>query len=266
MHWHGTRLNNRRAPTVAWLCFAPMAKFFYFSIRHLPPAITARTFSGVRCGAAEEVAMARACDVRSIQPVLVEQPRPIASAGTTSFVWSPGKIRVLAVFLLTAAMPAAAGFAASVPAEKWLCLAWAVGVVLLMQGLSRRASSGAVVLSVDQRGIFDRRLMSRRIEWQEIDAICPVNTDRNHTVDIKLRWPKTTLAGTRWWVRIGAPCQIGYGVPAVTISMLLLQGNVSELLDAVAQYRPDLLHHLYRASRYGVLRWTFDSYAITGSL
>jgi len=194
--------------------------------------------------------MARASDVSAIQPVLVEQPRPIGCPGATSFVWSPAKLRVAALLLLGAASPAAAGFAASGPAEKWLCLAWAVGIVLLMQGLSRRASSGAVVLSVDQRGIFDRRLMARRIEWQEIDAIYPVNTDRNHTVDIKLRWPKTTLAGTRWWVRIGAPCQIGYGVPAVTISMLLLQGNVSELLDAVAQYRPDLLHHSNRGRRF----------------
>jgi len=194
--------------------------------------------------------MARGCDARPIRRVLLAQPQPNARLGTSSFVWSPAKIRVLALLLLGAAMPAAAGFAASVPAEKWLCLAWAVGVVLLMQGLSRRASSDAVVLSVDQRGIFDRRLMSRRIEWQEIDAIYPVNTDRNHTVDIKLRWPKTTLAGTRWWVRIGAPCQIGYGVPAVTISMLLLEGNVSELLDAVAQYRPDLLHDSNRASRF----------------
>jgi hypothetical protein len=198
----------------------------------------------------KEVAMARASDVKSIQRVLVEQPRPIRSPVTTSFAWSPGKIRVAALVLLGAATPAAAGFAVSVPFEKWLCLTWVVGVVLLMQGLSRRASSRAVVLSVDQHGISDRRLMSRRIEWQEIDAIYPVDTDRNHTVDIKLRWPKTTLAGTRWLIRIGALCQTGYGVPAVTISMLLLEGTVSELLEAVAQYRPDLLHHSNRGRRF----------------
>ena len=34
-----------------------------------------------------------------------------------------------------------------------------------------------------------------------------------------------------------------YGVPVVIISMLLLKGNVSKVLDAVAPYRPDLLHH-----------------------
>ena len=37
-------------------------------------------------------------------------------------------------------------------------------------------------------------------------------------------------------------CQVGCGVPAVTINMVLLEGNVSEMLDAIARYRPDLLH------------------------
>jgi len=104
-------------------------------------------------------------------------------------------------------------------------------------------------LSVDQRGILDRRLMARRIEWQEIGAICPVDANRSHTVDIRLRWPRTTLDQTRWLVRIGALCQIGYGVPAVTLSMLLLDGDVSELLEAVAEYRPDLLHYVNRAAQ-----------------
>ena len=112
-----------------------------------------------------------------------------------------------------------------------------------MQGLSRRANDGAVVLSVDRRGILDHRLISRHIAWQEIKAIWPVNADRNHTIDIELRWPETTLRDTRWSVRVGAYCQMGYGVPAVTISMLLLDGSVSDLLNAIAQYRPDLLDY-----------------------
>jgi hypothetical protein len=86
-------------------------------------------------------------------------------------------------------------------------------------------------------------LISRPIAWQEIKAIWPVNADRSHTIDIELRWPKTTLRDARWSVRVGAYCQIGYGVPAVTISMLLLDGGVSDLLNAIAQYRPDLLDY-----------------------
>jgi hypothetical protein len=58
-----------------------------------------------------------------------------------------------------------------------------------------------------------------------------------------------TLRETRWPVRIGAYCQMGYGVPAVTISMLLLDGNVSEMLEAIAQYRPDLLHDTNRGTQ-----------------
>ena len=159
-------------------------------------------------------------------------------------MWSLARIRIACLILLGAATPAAVGFAVS--STIWLCLAWLVGVAILIHCLSRRASSDTVVLSIDQRGILDRRLMPRHIEWHEIEAICPVDPNRNHTVDIKLRWPEITLAGTRWPARMGAYCQLGYGVPAVTISMLLLEGNVSEMLDAVARYRPDLLHHTNR--------------------
>ena len=192
------------------------------------------------------VAMERASYAKSVPRDLVERAQPIRQAGGTSFMWSLVKIRIACLVLLGAAMPATAGFAVSVSSVKWLCLAWLVGVAILIHRLSRRASADTVVLSIDQRGILDHRLMLRHIEWHEIEAICQVDPNRSHVVDIKLRWPKITLAETRWSVRIGAYCQLGYGVPAVTISTLLLEGNVSEILDAVAQYRPDLLHHADR--------------------
>jgi hypothetical protein len=196
----------------------------------------------------EVVAMVRAPHAKSVQRGVVEPPQSIRQAGGISFMWSLAKICIACRVLLGAATPAAAGFAVSVPLVKWFCLAWLVGVAFFMHRLSRCASADTAVLSVDQRGILDRRLMSRRIEWQEIEAICPVDANRNHVVDIELRWPKITLAETRWSVRIGAYCQIGYGVPAVSISMLLLEGNVSEMLEAVVKYRPDLLHHTNRTA------------------
>jgi hypothetical protein len=193
-----------------------------------------------------EITMVQAHGIRSAWHDVVEDPQQIGHAGGTSFVWSLAKIRSAALILFGAATPALVGFTFPNPFMHWLCLVWLLGVALLMHGLSKRASDDTVVLSVDQRGILDRRLMARHIEWQEIEAICPVDTDRSHTVDIRLRWPRATLDQTRWLVRIGAHCQIGYGVPAVTISMLLLAGDVSELLDAVAEYRPDLLHRVNR--------------------
>src|SRR5215831_13365422 len=204
--------------------------------------------SGTTSGAQAEVTMVQAHRRRSAWHDVVEDPQKISHAGGASFVWSLPKIRIAALILFGAATPALVGI--TLPTfMQWLCLVWLLGVALLMHGLNRRASDDSVVLSVDQRGILDRRLMARRIEWQEIGAICQVDTDRSHTLDIRLRWPRTTLDQTRWLVRIGALCQIGYGVPAVTFSMLLLDGDVSELLEAVAEYRPDLLHYVNRAAQ-----------------
>ena len=168
--------------------------------------------------------------------------QPLLQDGSIHFRPSLAKIRVASLFALAAAMPAMAGFLGSAPFLRWICLAWLAAVALVLHFLSKRSVADSIVLSIDERGIHDRRLMPARIEWQEIEAICPVDTSRSHVVDIRLRYPELTLANTRWPVRIGAYCQIGYGVPAITISLLLLEGSVSEVLHAVAQYRPDLLH------------------------
>jgi hypothetical protein len=178
-----------------------------------------------------------------------EPPRPACEADLGYFTWSLAKIRIAAVILLAAALPAAGAFFVAGTGVRVVCVAWLAGIALLMNDLVRRSRAEMVVLSVDQYGILDRRLMPRRIAWQEIAQIYPVETDRNQTVDIALRWPKVTLGETRWPVRIGACCQMHCGVPAVSVSMLLLDGNVSDLLDVVALYRPDLLHASNRTSR-----------------
>jgi hypothetical protein len=189
--------------------------------------------------------MVRASHASSVER-LVERQVLVPQVGRGTFAWSLAKIRIASLVLVGAAIPAVAGFAVPVPGVQWICVASLAAVAFLMSGLSRRALADAVVLTVDQYGILDRRLMPRRIAWQEIKAIYPVDTERSHTVDIELRWPKTTLRKTRWPVRVGAYCQIAYGVPALTISMLLLDGSVSDLLDAIAQFRPDLLDYTNR--------------------
>ena len=161
-------------------------------------------------------------------------------------MWSLAKLRIASLVLLAAATPAVAAFAVSAPVVRWLCLVWLVAIAYFMHCLSRRACDRDIVLLVDQRGIFDRRVMPRPIAWQEMAAIYPVDTDRCCVIDIALHWPKITLGKTRWPVRMGAYCQIAYNVPAVSISMLLLEGSVAEVLAAVARYRPDLLHHSNR--------------------
>lgn len=165
------------------------------------------------------------------------------------FAWSHAKMRRAGVALFGCALPALAGCGVSALWLKALCLAWLISVACLLHALGRRIRNGAVVLSVDRRGIFDRRLLSRPIGWQEIEGSCRVDIERGHVVDFRLRWPEITLRDTRWAVRVGAYCQQAYGVPAISINMLLLEGTACDLLRAVAQYRPDLLHCENRAGQ-----------------
>lgn len=159
-----------------------------------------------------------------------------------ALTWSHFKIRVACLVILGATLPAVVCFAFTGSFGKWLSLVWLAGIALLMHGLSKRACADEVVFAVDRRGIIDHRLMPRHIEWHEIEAVTPVDPRRSHVVEIKLRWPQITLAGTRWPVRIGAYCQLRCGIPAVTVNLMLLDGNVCTVLEAVARYRPDLLH------------------------
>ena len=157
------------------------------------------------------------------------------------FSWSIEKLRVAAFVLVAAALPAAILAMASAAAVRVLGLAWLFAIARLAHGIAHRATSGTAVLMIDQSGILDLRLMSRRIGWHEIKTIFPVNLDRSRVVDLGLRWPGSTLAGTRWLTRLGAIVQETFGVPAITISMLLLDGQVADLLAAIARYRPDLV-------------------------
>jgi hypothetical protein len=158
------------------------------------------------------------------------------------FSWSIEKLRFAALVLVATALPAAIlALTPSVAAVRVLGLAWLFAIARLARGISRRASFGTAVLMIDHSGILDSRLMPRRIGWHEIEMVFPVNLDRGRVIDLSLRWPDTTLAGTRWLTRIGAVLQQAYGVPAITISMLLLDGQVADLLAAIARYRPDLL-------------------------
>lgn len=165
-----------------------------------------------------------------------------------SFGWHVAKLRLASLILASLVMPTGVGFALSGPAGRWFFLTALVSVAALMLGLVRRCDPATVVLSIDHRGILDRRLMARRIAWQEIAAVCRVDVRRSQVVDLVLSWPDDTLRGTPWLVRIGGPCQTGFDVPAVTISMLLLDGSVGDALHAIAMHRPDLLHKTNRGS------------------
>jgi hypothetical protein len=158
------------------------------------------------------------------------------------FSWSIEKLRFAALVLAATALPAAILALSPSPAVvRVLGLTWLFAIARLAHGIARRSTFGTAVLMIDQSGILDLRLMPRRIGWHEIETVFPVNIDRSRVVDLSLRWPGITLAGTRWLTRLGAIVQQAQGVPAITISMLLLDGRVADLLAAIARYRPDLV-------------------------
>jgi hypothetical protein len=165
-----------------------------------------------------------------------------------SFGWSLAKLRLAALILASLLLPTTVGFALSGPMGRWFFLTGLLGVATLMNGLARRCDPATVVLSIDHRGILDRRLMSRRIAWQEIAWVYPVDVRRSQVIDLVLCRPDVTLRGAPWQVRIGGPCQSGFGVPAITISMLLLDGSAGDALHAIGMHRPDLLHKTNRGS------------------
>src|SRR5262245_42461134 len=171
---------------------------------------------------------------------MVPGTSPLTSS-SLSFSWSLEKLRFIALVLAAADLTAANLALASAPAVRVVGLPLLFAIACLAQGIARRATSEEAVLMIDQGGILDLRLMPRRIGWHEIETIFPVNINRSRVVDLSLRWPDVTLSGTRWLTRLGAILQQAYGVPAITISMLLLDGQVADLLAAIARYRPDLV-------------------------
>jgi hypothetical protein len=162
--------------------------------------------------------------------------------GDTQFGWSQPKIGSLALSGAATLLPTAFFFAVSTPLMALACLTWLAGIARTLCALDRYMRDDGEVLSIDEHGILDRRVMSRRISWQEIAGICHTDTARSRVVDIMLRWPHETLAEARWRARLGAYIQTGYGVPALTINMILVDGTVSDVLAAIARHRPDLLH------------------------
>ena len=135
--------------------------------------------------------------IDALSQAQADRPQVEFDAVRTCFPWSTKKMRVAALILFGLALPAVAGDPVAGTQARWLFLTWLSCVAMFLTRLARRAKAKTIVLTVDGRGIFDRRLMSIPIAWQEIEAVCPADPNRSHVVDLRLRWPATTLAETR---------------------------------------------------------------------
>ena len=118
----------------------------------------------------------------------------------------------------------------------------ALAVMLyLAHGLACRAISQAPVVTIDVLGITDRRLGTRRIHWQEIAMFVPTDLGRSKAIEFFLVQPaRARILGGRS-LRLGGWLQRRLGLPAATISLLLLDAKAAEIASAVAEFRPGLL-------------------------
>ena len=176
-----------------------------------------------------------------VRPQPFEGARAMGAAGETSFSWSLPKLRSASLVLVGSAMPAVAGMALSENSIKWLCVAWLACIALLLQSLSRRALANALVLSVDHYGILDRRLMTTHFGWHKIEGIYATNIGGSGVVEVELCGPLIPRDEYQWPVRT-------YDARVITISMLFLEGGVSDFLHAVSRYRPDLVRYRMRSA------------------
>jgi hypothetical protein len=108
-------------------------------------------------------------------------------------------------------------------------------------GLFARAIERRPIVRIDARSILDARLLPRPIEWWEIASFYPVDVGRSHVVELRLRDPHRTLAAARSHMRLGLDWHRSLDLPHVCISLLLLEGSVTDVLAAIQRHAPHLL-------------------------
>jgi hypothetical protein len=82
--------------------------------------------------------------------------------------------------------------------------------------------------------------MTTRLEWHKIEGIYATNLNRGGVVEVGLCGPPMPVDEIEW------PGPM-YDARVITISMLFLEGGVSDFLHAVGRYRPDLVHYKMRS-------------------
>jgi hypothetical protein len=104
------------------------------------------------------------------------------------------------------------------------------------------------VVRIDGRGILDTRLLPRPIEWWEIEFLYPVDLSRSRVVELQLRHPHRTLAEAPWHTRLGLDWHRQLDLPHVCISLLLLDGTATDVIDAIRCHAPHLVRRAERVN------------------
>jgi hypothetical protein len=157
------------------------------------------------------------------------------------FYWSARALRVTALAvagLTVAALPAVMAEPAGL---RVLGVLWLTMMIALAHGLACRARTCDPVVTIDALGITDRRLLARRVYWQDIAAFDRTDLERAQTIEFFLKRPELMVPGCRLGLRIGAWLQWRLGLPAATINLILIDASATDVARAVAEFRPGLL-------------------------
>lgn len=176
-----------------------------------------------------------------------DQSIPIASRSTV-LLYCRRKLRTAAMVTLAATVPAFAAVLSTHTAVQLLALAYLVLLVLACDRLKSLAQVQRSAVVVSDYGI-SLAAQGLQLRWQDVKRISEVRTLSAKAIDIELRWPEAFRDHASRSVRFGAWCQHALKLPAITLSLWLLDAGAETFIDAVGLHRPDLLHVNNRAAR-----------------
>ena len=158
-----------------------------------------------------------------------------------NFRWDIGKVRLIGVGVTVVAAVGLFMLFQDDYGVKALGLAWIAALLTLAVALHRRLQTSDPVVVVDARGIRDSRISDHIIRWEDIRAVDTLDAENLTFVGIDLKADAAILAHLRAMHRIMLwPNRILH-FPSLSIGMHALDGSASDLLAAVARFRPNLV-------------------------
>jgi hypothetical protein len=155
--------------------------------------------------------------------------------------YSERKMRTAALIAIVAAAPAFASMLSGYTTVHLIALAYLLLLLLACAHLRWLSDTRRSAVIVSDWGITIS-VHGLQLRWQDVKRIPEVRTRSAKAIDIELRWPETFSAHSSRAVRFGAWCQCALKLPAITLSLWLVEADAKTFLDAVCQHRPDLLH------------------------
>jgi hypothetical protein len=158
-----------------------------------------------------------------------------------NFRWDLGKVRLLCVGATLVAMVGLFMLFQDDSGAKILGLAWITVFLTLAVALLRRSQNSQAVVVVDAHGIRDCRISADIIHWDDIRAVEALEAENLTFVGIDLKPDAAILPHLRPMHRMMLWPNRVLHFPSLSIAMHALDGTTSDLIAAIARFRPSLV-------------------------